>query len=44
MKPEILDSLRKQIGDDKVHTSDEVLDARRFDYSVPANLRYWRGE
>jgi len=44
MKPEIIEALRKKIGDDKVHTSDEILDARRFDYSVPAHLRDWRGE
>jgi alkyldihydroxyacetonephosphate synthase len=44
MKPEILESLRKEIGDHKVLTSDEALDARRFDYSVPAHLKDWRGE
>lgn len=44
MTPEIIETLRKEIGGDKVHTSDEVLDARRFDYSVPAHLRDWRGE
>ncbi len=44
MKLEILESLRKEIGDQKVLTSDEVLDARRFDYSVPAHLKDWRGE
>jgi alkyldihydroxyacetonephosphate synthase len=44
MKPEILEALRKEIGDHKVFTSDEVLDARRFDYSVPAHLKDWRGE
>lgn len=44
MKPEVIEALRKKIGDDKVHTSDEVLDARRFDYSVPSHLKDWRGE
>ena len=44
MKPEIIDALREKIGADKVLTSDEALDARRFDYSVPSHLRDWRGE
>jgi len=44
MELEILETLRKKIGDDKVLTSDEVLESRRFDYSVPAHLKDWRGE
>lgn len=44
MKPEIIESLRKEIGDAKVHTSDEALDERRFDYWVVSHLQDFRGE
>ena len=44
MKAELLESLSKAIGEDKVSTDDEALDARRFDYSVRAHLKDWRGE
>jgi alkyldihydroxyacetonephosphate synthase len=44
MEPQIIEALRKQLGDDKVHTSDELLDERRFDYSVPSHLKDWRGD
>ena len=44
MKPEIIDSLRKEIGESKVLTDDHSLDERRFDYWVVSHLRHWRGE
>jgi alkyldihydroxyacetonephosphate synthase len=44
MNPETIEKLRKEIGDDKVHTSDDVLDDRRFDYWVVSHLQNWRGE
>lgn len=44
MKAEILESLRRELGDAKVHTSDEILNERRFDYWVLSSLRDWRQE
>ncbi|MFP6655225.1 MAG: FAD-binding oxidoreductase, partial [Myxococcota bacterium] len=44
MKSEVIESLRNQLGSDRVLTSDEALDARRFDYSVLSHLQDWRGE
>lgn len=44
MKSTTLDALRERIGANKVHTSDEALDERRFDYWVVSHLRDWRGE
>ena len=44
MKSEVIESLRNQLGSDRVETSDEALDARRFDYSVLSHLQDWRGE
>ena len=44
MKAEVIEALRKQLGEAKVHTSDDILDDRRFDYSVPSHLKDWRGE
>jgi alkyldihydroxyacetonephosphate synthase len=44
MKTEILERLRKRLGDDRVQTEDAALDARRFDYWVLSHLRDFRGE
>lgn len=44
MKPEIIEALRKEIGESKVLTDDHSLDERRFDYWVVSHLRHWRGE
>ena len=44
MKPEIIEALRKEIGESKVLTDDHSLDERRFDYWVVSHLRNWRGE
>ena len=44
MKPQVIDALREQLGKDKVHTGDEALDERRFDYWVLSHLRDWRGD
>ncbi|HIF94480.1 MAG: FAD-binding oxidoreductase [Myxococcales bacterium] len=44
MKSEVIAKLRKEIGDGKVHTSDDALDERRFDYWVVSHLQNWRGE
>jgi len=44
MKPQVIEALRKRLGDAKVHTTDDVLDERRFDYSVSSHLKDWRGE
>ncbi|MCP4036610.1 MAG: FAD-binding oxidoreductase [bacterium] len=44
MKSEIIDALCSEIGEAKVHTSDDVLDDRRFDYWVVSHLQDWRGE
>ena len=44
MKPQVIEALRKQIGETKVHTADDILDERRFDYSVLSHLRDWRGD
>jgi len=44
MKPEIIDVLSKEIGAAKVLTTDEALDARRFDYWVLSHLKDWRNE
>ena len=44
MKPQVIEALRKQLGHSKVHTDDDILDERRFDYWVVSHLRDWRGE
>jgi alkyldihydroxyacetonephosphate synthase len=44
MNPEVIEKLRKEIGDGKVHTSDDALDERRFDYWVLSHLQNWRSE
>lgn len=44
MKPQVIEALRKQLGEAKVHTADDILDERRFDYWVVSHLRDWRGE
>lgn len=44
MKTEILDLLRKRLGETRVHATDAVLDERRFDYWVLSHLRDFRGE
>ena len=44
MKSQVIEALCKQLGKAKVHTADEFLDERRFDYSVLSHLRDWRGE
>ncbi|MCP5041323.1 MAG: FAD-binding oxidoreductase [bacterium] len=44
MKSEVIDALCSEIGEAKVHTSDDVLDDRRFDYWVLSHLQDWRGE
>jgi alkyldihydroxyacetonephosphate synthase len=44
VKPEIIEALRKEIGESKVLTDDHSLDERRFDYWVVSHLRNWRGE
>lgn len=44
MRNEVLEALRKEIGAERVHTDEEALDARRFDYWVLSHLQSWRGE
>jgi len=44
MNPDVMDSLRKEIGEAKVLTDDAALDERRFDYWVVSHLKNWRGE
>jgi alkyldihydroxyacetonephosphate synthase len=44
MKAEVLETLRKRLGDDRVHTADAILDDRRFDYWVVSHLREFRGQ
>ena len=44
MKPQVIEALRNQLGQSKVHTTDDILDERRFDYWVVSHLRDWRGE
>ena len=44
MKASTVAALRDRVGSDKVHTADDVLDERRFDYWVLSHLRDWRGE
>jgi alkyldihydroxyacetonephosphate synthase len=44
VKTEIIEALRKAIGESKVLTDDHSLDERRFDYWVVSHLRNWRGE
>jgi alkyldihydroxyacetonephosphate synthase len=44
MKPQVIDTLREQLGADKVLTGDEALEQRRHDYWVLSHLRDWRGE
>jgi alkyldihydroxyacetonephosphate synthase len=44
MNPEVIESLTKELGEAKVHTSDAVLEERRHDYWVVSHLRDWREE
>ena len=44
MDRRVIESLRKQIGEKKVHIDATMLDDRRFDYWVVSHLRDWRGE
>jgi alkyldihydroxyacetonephosphate synthase len=44
IKSQVIEALRKRLGESLVHTDDDILDERRFDYSVPSHLKDWRGE
>ena len=44
MEPQVIDTLRKQLGEAKVLTDDEALEQRCHDYWVLSHLRDWRGE
>ena len=44
MQPEVIEALKKELGETKVSTDDRVLDERRFDYWVVSHLRDWRHE
>lgn len=44
MKPQVIDTLREQLGVEKVLIDAEALDERRHDYWVLSHLRDFRGE